>query len=64
MENLHHLDYLDGQPSPSGLPGWTNVTAYITWMDDFCCLHYLDGEPSLPGSLGWTTFSCNDIIIK
>eukprot|EP00973_Karenia_brevis_P041254 5708461-Karenia_brevis.AAC.1 len=64
MDDLPHLDYLDGRPSPLGLPGWTPFPTWITWtdtwntwMDDLHCLQYLDGEASLLALLGWTTFT-------
>eukprot|EP00973_Karenia_brevis_P050806 7056689-Karenia_brevis.AAC.1 len=38
MDNLRHLDYLDGGPSAPGLPGCRTFATWITWMDD---LHYL-----------------------
>eukprot|EP00973_Karenia_brevis_P048882 6781394-Karenia_brevis.AAC.1 len=50
LDVLPHLDYLDGQPSPLGLPGCTTFTACISWMEKLHCLHYpdgLDGQPSL-----------------
>eukprot|EP00973_Karenia_brevis_P025285 3487887-Karenia_brevis.AAC.1 len=34
MDDLPHLDYLDGRPSPPGLLGWKIFTACITWMDN------------------------------
>eukprot|EP00973_Karenia_brevis_P033465 4614344-Karenia_brevis.AAC.1 len=63
MADFPHLDYLDGRPSPPGLPGCATFTACITWTEKLHCLHYPDGQPSLPGppSLpgrpGWTTFA-------
>eukprot|EP00973_Karenia_brevis_P030257 4170422-Karenia_brevis.AAC.1 len=57
MDELHHLDYLDGRPSPLGLPGWTTFATWITWMDDFHHLDYLDRRLSPLGLPGWTTFT-------
>eukprot|EP00973_Karenia_brevis_P058878 8197729-Karenia_brevis.AAC.1 len=54
MDDLHHLDYLDGRPSPLGSLGWTS---FITWTDKLHHLDYRDGRPSLPELLGWTTFT-------
>eukprot|EP00973_Karenia_brevis_P049439 6859446-Karenia_brevis.AAC.1 len=48
MDDLYHLDYLDGQLSSPGLPGWTTFTT---------CLDYLGGRPSPAGLLQWTTFT-------
>eukprot|EP00973_Karenia_brevis_P059757 8318279-Karenia_brevis.AAC.1 len=56
MDDLPHLDYLDGRPSPPGSPGWANFTAWITGLDNLPHLDYVDGRPSPPGSPGWTTF--------
>eukprot|EP00973_Karenia_brevis_P055244 7681794-Karenia_brevis.AAC.1 len=53
MDDLPHLDYLDGRPSPF----------WITWMYDYHCLHYLDGEASLPALPGWTTFTAWSTLI-
>eukprot|EP00973_Karenia_brevis_P000786 109286-Karenia_brevis.AAC.1 len=46
MDNLHHLDYLDGQPSPLGLPGRTpSPPGLLGW------------PPSPLGLYAWTTFT-------
>eukprot|EP00973_Karenia_brevis_P057595 8011534-Karenia_brevis.AAC.1 len=54
MDNLHSLDYLNGQSSLTGLPRWIIFTAWTTWMDNLHCLDYLDVRPSLSGLPGWT----------
>eukprot|EP00973_Karenia_brevis_P084029 11659065-Karenia_brevis.AAC.1 len=60
MDDLHHLDCLDGRPS-CRLPGWTTFTTCITWRDDLRSLDYLDGRPSLHGLPGRTTFTTRRI---
>eukprot|EP00973_Karenia_brevis_P091220 12406425-Karenia_brevis.AAC.1 len=59
MDNLPHPDYMDGQPSPPGLPEWTISNTWITWMDNLPWgprkdnlhhLDYLNARPSLPGN--------------
>eukprot|EP00973_Karenia_brevis_P030606 4220518-Karenia_brevis.AAC.1 len=49
MDNLHCLDYPDGQPSLPASPGWTTCTPCITRMDNLHSLHHLDRQPSLLG---------------
>eukprot|EP00973_Karenia_brevis_P073578 10223495-Karenia_brevis.AAC.1 len=29
-DDVHRLGYLDGRPSPTGLPGWTTFTSWYT----------------------------------
>eukprot|EP00973_Karenia_brevis_P095150 12425911-Karenia_brevis.AAC.1 len=47
---------MEGQSSLLGLPGWTNLTAWMTWMHNLHCLDYLDGQLSPLGLPGWTSF--------
>eukprot|EP00973_Karenia_brevis_P010653 1444434-Karenia_brevis.AAC.1 len=52
MDDLFHLDYLDGRPALPAPPGWGTFTAWTAWMGNLHCPDYLDGQPR-----GWTTFA-------